>query len=171
MPRWIRFGIVGVAACAVAVLVVLAVGMLTGVHAGVSAKPLPRGVLLSVPDKPAVLNRPAVEKKLDGVRAEIKLPAMSVSACLDGVARSLAASFNTGAVPTTTPATCGHVDWGWVAGADPTGAQQAGAAYGRTPTGPSPLVAKSARRLGLAVGPWRESGVLTGYVLVWVVAA
>jgi hypothetical protein len=145
--------------------------MLTGVHAGVSAKPLPRGVLVTVPDKPAVLNRTAVVKTLDGVRADIKVPALSASACLDGVARWLAASLNTGAVPTTTPATCGHLDWGWVAGTDATGKQQANAAYGRTPTGPSPLIAKSGRHLGLAVGPRRESGALTGYVLVWVVSA
>jgi hypothetical protein len=118
-----------------------------------------------------VLNRPAVVKTVDGVRADLKLPALSASACLDGVARSQAALFNAGAVPTTAPATCGQVDWGWVAGADPSGAAQARATYGRTPSGPSPLIAKSARRLGLAVGPRRASGVLTGYVLVWVVAA
>jgi hypothetical protein len=33
------------------------------------------------------------------------------------------------------------------------------------------LLGKTARHLGLAVGPRRESGVLTGYALVWVVSA
>jgi hypothetical protein len=60
------------------------------------------------------------------------------------------------------------VQWGWVAGKDWTGAQQARVAYGRTPAGPSPLIGKSVRQLGLALGP--QSGVLTGYVLVWVVS-
>ena len=171
MRGWVRLGIVGLAGCAVVALVVLAVQLLCGDGLHATAKPLPRGPLVAVADKPAALNRPAVVTTVDGVRADLKLPALSASACLDGLARSLAALFHTGAVPTRAPATCGRVDWGWVAGTDATGRQQANAAYGRTPSGPSRLIAKSARHLGLAVGPRRESGVLTGYVLVWVVAA
>jgi hypothetical protein len=152
-------------------LVVLTVALLTGGQDGVSAKPLPRGSLVAVPDKPAVLNGPAVVTAFNGVRGEIKAPALTRSDCLDGVAATLAGSFNTGAVPNSAPTGCGRIDWGWAAGTDPTGKQQAQAAYGRTATGPSPLIGKTARHLGLAVGPRRASGTLTGYVLVWVVSA
>jgi len=152
-------------------LVVLTVGLVIGGRDGASAKPLPRGAMVAVPDKPAVLNRPAVVKSFDGVRAEVKAPALTRSGCLDSVAGSLAGSFGGGAVPTNAPSVCGRVDWVWVAGVDRTGAAQARAAYGRTPTGPSPLVGKAARRLGVALGPRRESGALTGYALVWVVPA
>jgi hypothetical protein len=152
-------------------LVALSVGLVIGGRDGVSAKPLPRGSLVAVPDKPAVLNRPVVVKSFNSVRAEVKAPALTRSGCLDTAAASLAASFGWGAVPTMAPTTCGRIDWGWVAGVDRTGAAQARAAYGRTPSGPSPLVGKAARHLGLAVGPRRESGTLTGYVLVWVVSA
>jgi hypothetical protein len=152
-------------------LVALTVGLVIGGRDGLSAKPLPRGSLVAVPDKPAVLNRPAVVKTFDGVRAEVQAPALARSDCLDAAAGSLAASFGGGAVPTMAPTTCGRADWGWVAGVDRTGAAQARAAYGRTPTGPSPLVGKAARRLGVALGPRRASGTLTGYVLVWVVSA
>jgi hypothetical protein len=124
-----------------------------------------------VPDKPAVLNRPVVVKSFNSVRAEVKAPALTRSGCLDTAAASLAGSFGAGAVPTSAPSVCGRVDWGWVAGVDRTGAAQARAAYGRTPSGPSPLLGKSARCLGVALGPRRESGTLTGYVLVWVVSA
>jgi hypothetical protein len=171
MAAKVRLGIVGAAALVVVALVVMAVQVLTGRHDSVSAKPLPRGALVAVPDSPAALNRPGAVKTLNGIRAEIKAPALAGSACLDGVAASLAGSFNTGTVPNSAPGTCGRIDWGWVAGADPTGIKQAKAAYGRTPTGPSPLIGKTAKHLGLAVGPRRESGVLTGYVLAWVVAA
>jgi hypothetical protein len=94
-----------------------------------------------------------------GVRGVVKAPPLTRSGCLDTAATSLASSFNSGTVATTAPTGCGWVDWGWVAGSDPTGAQQAKAAYGRTATGPSPLLGKTARYLGLAVGPRRESGV------------
>jgi hypothetical protein len=171
MAARVRLGIVGAAPLVVVALVVMAVQVVTGRHDSVSAKPLPRCALVAVTDRPAVLNRPAVMKTVNGVRVGVKDAALTRAFCLDGVARSLAASFNTGAVPTTTPATCGHVGWGWVAGTDATGRQQANAAYGRTPSGPSPLIGKTAKHLGLAVGPRRVSGVLTGYVLVWVVAA
>jgi hypothetical protein len=76
-----------------------------------------------------------------GVRDGVKAPPLTRSGCPDRAATSLAASFNTGTVATTAP------------------------------TGPSPLLGKTARHLGLAVGPRRESGVLTGYALVWVVSA
>jgi hypothetical protein len=165
-----QFGILAAAGVLMA-LVVLAVGLVTGGRDGVSAKPLPRGSLVAVPEAPAVLNRPAVVRTFDGVRGEIKAPALTPSGCLDGVAASLAGSLNTDAIPASAPSTCARIDWGWVAGADPTGALQAQAAYGHTPTGPSPLIGKTAKHLGLAVGPRRESGVLTGYVLVWVVYA
>jgi hypothetical protein len=171
MAARVRLGIVGAAALVVVALVIMAVQVLTGRHHSVSAKPLPRGALVAVPDNPAALNRPGAVKTLGGIRAEIKAPALAGSACLDGVAASLAGSFNNGTVPSSAPGTCGRIDWGWVAGADPTGIKQANAAYGRTPTGPSPLIGKVARHLGLAVGPRRVSGTLTGYVLVWVVSA
>jgi len=147
------------------------VGLLTGGHDGVSAEPLPRGGLVAVLEAPAVLNRPAVLKTLNGVRAAIRVPALVRSGCLDAAAATLAMSLNTGVIPTSAPNTCGRIDWGWVAGSDRSGAQQAKAAYGRIPAGPSPWIGKTAKHLGLAVGPRRESGVLTGYVLVWVVAA
>jgi hypothetical protein len=167
MRRWTRLGIVALAALTVLALVLLAVGPLAGGRDSVSAKPLPRGGLVAVPDRPAALNRPAVVKSFNGVRAEVKAaPALTRSGCLDTAAASLAASFSGGAVPTSAPSVCGRVDWGWVAGVDQTGAAQARAAYGRTPSGPSPLVGKSARCLGVALGPRRESGTLTGYVLV-----
>jgi hypothetical protein len=171
MRKRVRLGIVGAAGSLVVALVVLAVGLLTGGHDGVSAKPLPRGGLVAVPEAPAVLNRPAVLKTLNGVRAAIKVPALARSGCLDAAAATLAESFDTDAIPTSAPSMCGRMDWGWVAGSDRSGAQQANAAYGRTPAGPSPLISKTVKHLGLAVGPRRQSGVLTGYVLVWVVSA
>jgi hypothetical protein len=167
----LRLGVVGVAGLTVVALVVVAVGLLSGGRQGAGAKPLPRGGLVAVADRPAALNRPAVLKAFDGPRAEVKAPALMPSGCLDGVAATLVASLNTDAIPTSAPSPCGQVQWGWVAGSDRSGAQQARAAYGRTPAGPSPLVSKTAGHLGLAVGPRRQSGVLTGYVLVWVVSA
>jgi hypothetical protein len=167
----LRLGVVGVAGLTVGALVVVAVGMVTGRHDSVSAKPLPRGGLVAVPERSAVLNGPAVLKAFGGVRGVVKAPPLTRSGCLDTAATSLASSFNSGTVATTASTGCGRVDWGWVAGNDPTGAQQAKAAYGRTATGPSPLLGKTVRYLGLAVGPRRESGVLTGFVLVWVVSA
>jgi hypothetical protein len=171
MRGWVRLGIVGLAGCAVVALVVLAVPLLCGDRQGVAAKPLPHGPLVAVAEAPAVLNRPVVLKTFNQVRGETKAPALTRSSCLDGVADTLVASLNAGAIPTSAPNTCGRIDWGWVAGSDRSGVQQAKAAYGRTPTGPSPLIGKTAKHLGLAVGPRWESGVLTGYVLVWVVAA
>ena len=170
MRTRIQLGILAAAGVVVA-LVVLAVALLSGGQDGASAKPLPRGSLVAVPDKPALLNRPAVVRAFNGVRGEIKAPALTPSSCLDGVAAGLAGSFNTGTVTSSAPTGCGRIDWGWVAGSDPTGKQQAQVAYGRTPTGPSPLTGRGAKHLGLVVGPRRESGTLTGYVLVWVVSA
>jgi hypothetical protein len=167
----LRLGVVGVAGLTVVALVVVAVGLLSGGRQGAGAKPLPRGGLVAVADRPAALNRPAVLEAFGGPRAEVKAPALAGSGCLDAAAGSLVASFDAGTVPSSVPTTCGRNEWGWVAGGDRSGAQQARAAYGRTPSGPSPLVGKTARHLGLAVGPRRQSGVLTGYVLVWVVSA
>jgi hypothetical protein len=92
--------------------VVVGIGLPTGGHHSVWAKPLPRGGLLAVPDNPAALDRPAVVKTFDGVRGQIKVPALARSGCLDAAARSLAASFNTDVIPASAPSTCGHVDWG-----------------------------------------------------------
>jgi hypothetical protein len=170
MGAKVQFGVLAVAGVLMA-LVVLSVGLLTGGRDGVSAKPLPRGSLVALPDKPAVLNGPAVVTAFNGVRGEIKAPALTRSSCLDGVAVTLAGSFNTGTVPSSAPTGCGRIDWGWVAGTDPTGKREAQAAYGRTATGPSPLIGRAAKHLGLAVGPRHESGTVTGYLLVWVVSA
>jgi hypothetical protein len=69
----------------------------------VSAKPLPRGGLVAVPEQSAVLNGPAVLKTFDGVRGVVKAPPLTRSGCLDTAATSLAASFNGGTVVTTAP--------------------------------------------------------------------
>jgi hypothetical protein len=80
MAARVRLGIVGAAALVVVALVVMAVQVLTGRQDSVSAKPLPRGGLVAVPDNPAALNRRGVVKTLDGIRAEVKAPALAGSA-------------------------------------------------------------------------------------------
>jgi hypothetical protein len=166
----------GVLAAAGVLLTLVVVGLVVvsggGVSAGpVSAGPVPRGGLVAVPQRPAVLDRSAVMKTVDGVRGAVAAAALTGSVCLDGVAGALAGAFDAGAVPGSAPSGCGRVEWGWVAGSDPTGRQQVRAVFGRTATGASPLIGPAAGRVGLALGPRRESGVLTGFVLVWVVAA
>ena len=161
----------GVLAAAGVLLALVVVGLVPVGGGGVSARPVPRGGLVAVPQRTVVLDRSAVMRVLDGVRGAVTAAAFTGSGCLDGVAGALAASFGAGSLPSAAASGCGRVEWGWVAGSDPTGRQQAHAAFGRTAAGASPLIDTTARRVGLAVGPRRESGVLTGYVLVWVVSA
>jgi hypothetical protein len=162
--RWPALLGVGVALALLGTLCVLV--MRGGGAAG--ARSLPRGPVVSVPNHPSVLARAAVVTTLNRARGQAKVPVLARSRCLERAAASLVGSFGSGRTPTAAPGGCGPVQWGWVAGKDWTGAQQARVAYGRTPAGPSPLIGKSVRQLGLALGP--QSGVLTGYVLVWVVS-
>ncbi|NYE96238.1 hypothetical protein FHU41_002488 [Psychromicrobium silvestre] len=157
------------------IFVVLAITVLTACSSmggGSAVTSLPRGTIVPVAasDQPIVVDRAGVKKVLAGVRSGLARKPLADSACLDTLAAGLAGPFDQGAVPTTVPSSCGSVQWGWVAGSDPSGVGQAKAAYGSTQTGSSPLLGKDAGHLGFALGPHREDGIITGYVLVWVIS-
>ena len=135
--------------------------------AGAPASVAPSAVTV---DASAMVDRAPVLAVVNRVRTEVGAAPLDVSACLTGVAGELASAFGGGSVPTSAPSSsCGPVRWGWVAGADRSGLAQANSAYGRGPSGPSPLIDKSARHVGLALARRNAAGSPAGYVLVWAV--
>jgi hypothetical protein len=170
-----RSRVVGIATV-VAVCLTVAVIVLLRTGARTSAAPLPRGGVVTVPDRPPALNADTVRSQLNGVRKEAGLPALQRSSCLDGVAASAAPA------DPSTPASanasrhasasgCGaHPRTGWISGADRTGTQMVAAALTRQPSGPSPLLDRSARHIGLALVPQHAGSALTGYALCWAVS-
>jgi hypothetical protein len=166
--RSIAIFVVAAACVAVGVLLVLLS------HAPTAAAPLPRGSAVTVPDRPPALDASAVLARLNKIRKEAGLPALTESACLDAVAGSAAPRdpyASSSAAPSLSTAGCrADVRTGWASGTDPSGVQMVAAALTREPSGPSPLLGRSARAMGLALVPQHDGSSLTGYALCWAVA-
>lgn len=143
-----------------------------------------RGEPVALPSAVAAL-APALDPQAavapaNAIRGEAAVGALSASECLDAAAAATAAQFVRGATPDRLAAVAGcdigagpgAVRWGWVSGADPTGAAQLRGAWGRGLTGPSALAAPEVARIGLSLAKQTDAaGRVTGFVLVWAVSA
>jgi hypothetical protein len=139
------------------------------------ADSLPRGALVTLPARPAALDRPAVLSVLNGTRTAAQLPSLTESACLDEAASTAAkglASSPGGTLGTIPTSACGLtvVASGWATGSDPTGEQQLPATMTRGTSGTSPLADVDAAQAGFALVRQTSHGAVTGYSLVWVTA-
>ena len=161
--------LIAAAGLVVALAAVLAV---TG-FGGSAHSPPKRGRLLtlSVTAHPLHVDEVAISRHVARIRKAVHAPAVVKSTCLDQLAAAAVRRFAAGEVPTRLGAGCGPTQWGWVAGSDPTGVEQAKAALARPAAYTSPLIDSSMRSLGYAMGRQVISGQATGYVLVWVVGA
>lgn len=144
-----------------------------------AAAPTGRGAVAALPDRPAALNGPAVTSALNALRTQAQSKALTSDHCLDGLAQSYAEAISAagaGPAPVTLAprdtGTCGAatVRFGWAAGADVTGVDQARAAVVPMAGEASPLVSGTFARLGTGMAVRRVRGQVTGYVLAWVVA-
>jgi len=176
--RLLLAGVGALAVCGLAVGLLLGLGGSGGGRAGGAARP----PVVTVAERPAALDRAGALAVWNKARGSAGLTSLTEVSCLDDLAARYAAAAGdapVGAVaPTPTlapqvgPGGCSGAGLrvGWVAGADPSGLAQAAALLGRTPDGRSPIAAKDARWVGLALVQRRVDGKLTGFLLAWAVA-
>ena len=169
---WMRWaaGLLGAGALVVALVVMLAGSGDASAHAPGRGAPVTQAPLSARAAAAARFSPVRAMAELNRIRTEVHVPRLAAEPCLEHVAARTAAAFAAGQNPARAAAGCAWSGWGWVAGTDASGRQMVTAALGRGPAGPSVLVGRAAHHVGFAVGPRRAGGVLTGYVLVWVIS-